>query len=61
MLDDEDGLAARKAKPKVNFDAMSVAELEAHIAELKLALEEARDVVERKRRYREGLDELFGN
>jgi len=61
MLEDEEAAAARKARPPVNFDAMSVAELESHIAELKLALEEAREVVERKRRYRAGLDQLFGD
>lgn len=60
MIDDEDG-RPRPLRQKVKLDSMSVAELEAHIAELKLELDEARRMVEAKRSYRSSLDDLFGS
>lgn len=46
--------AGRKA-----LDGMSVAELETHISQLRIELEEARKAVEMKKQYRSSLDDLF--
>lgn len=40
---------------------MSVAELEAHIVQLKMELEDARKAVDSKRQYRSSLDDLFSS
>lgn len=61
MIEDEESLPKRPQRAKVNLDGLSVAELEAHIADLRIELEEARKAVEAKRSYRSSLDDLFGS
>ncbi|MEQ8346099.1 MAG: DUF1192 family protein [Sneathiellaceae bacterium] len=60
MIEEEDARPAPAKRPK-GLDSMSVAELEAHIAQLKMELEEARKAVESKRLYRSSLDDLFSS
>ncbi len=57
---DEDDLRPLKAKPQPrNLDPMSVAELDAYIAELEAEIDRARAEIARKDRIRTGAEALF--
>ncbi len=57
---DEDDLLPRKAAPQVrNLEPMSIAELEAYIAELEQEIERVRADIVAKRRHMSGADALF--
>ena len=57
---DEDDLLPRKAAPQVrNLEPMSLAELEAYIAELDHEIERVRADIAAKRRHMSGADALF--
>ncbi|MFC3230285.1 DUF1192 family protein [Marinibaculum pumilum] len=60
VIDEEDKGPVTPAHQKT-LDGMSVAELEAHISQLRLELEEARKAVEMKKQYRSSLDDLFSS
>ncbi len=57
---DEDDLLARKAAPQVrNLEPMSIAELEAYIAELEQEIERIRADITAKRRHMSSADAVF--
>ena len=61
MVTDEDQKPPAAPATAKGLDGMSVAELESHIAQLRIELEEARKAVEMKRKYRSSLDDLFSS